>query len=74
MAGAAGFASCVLHFCQELEEFWAYQELLEPFARRLSSCCSPELLPLLELPGVQVRRLPCHNHGCPSCFIRNFPN
>ena len=25
MAGAASFASSVLHFCQELEEFWAYQ-------------------------------------------------
>ena len=25
MAGAASFAACVLHFCQELEEFWAYQ-------------------------------------------------
>jgi len=56
MSGAASFASSVLHFCQELEEFWAYQELLEPFARRLSSCASPELLPLLELPGVRAPR------------------
>ena len=34
----------------------ALQELLEPFARRLSSCASPELLPLLELPGVRAAR------------------
>ena len=56
MGGAASFASGVLRFCQELEEFWAYQDLLEPFARRLSSCASPELLPLLELPSVQAAR------------------
>ena len=29
---------------------------MEPFARRLSSCASPELLPLLELPGVRAPR------------------
>ena len=52
MSSATSFASCVFHFCQEFEEFWAYQELLEPFAARLSSCCSPELLPLLDLPGM----------------------
>ena len=65
MSGAASSASSVLHFCQELEEFWAYQvlqhqmfktkmksqDLLEPFAARLSSCCSPELLPLLDIAG-----------------------
>ena len=56
MAGAASFASSVLHFCQELEEFWAYQELLEPFSRRLAHCCVPELLPLLDLPGVKIGR------------------
>jgi len=56
MSSAASFASCVFHFCQELEEFWAYQELLEPFAARLSSCCSPELLPLLDIAGVKAGR------------------
>jgi len=56
MSSATSFASCVFHFCQEFEEFWAYQELLEPFAARLSSCCSPELLPLLDLPGVKAVR------------------
>ena len=56
MASAASFSSCVFHFCQEVEEFWAYQELLEPFSRRLAHCCSPELLPLLDLPGVKAGR------------------
>ena len=56
MSSAASFASSVYHFCQEIEEFWAYQELLEPFSRRLAHCCLPELLPLLELPGVKIGR------------------
>jgi len=56
MSSAASFCSCVFHFCQEVEEFWAYQELLEPFSRRLAHCCSPELLPLLDLPGVKSGR------------------
>merc|ERR1712112_548605 len=56
MSSAASFSSSVLHFCQEIEEFWAYQELLEPFSRRLAHCCTPELLPLLDLPGVKVGR------------------
>jgi len=56
MNSAASFASSVLHFSQEIEEFWAYQELLEPFVKRLAHCCSPELLPLLELPAVKAGR------------------
>ena len=36
MAGAASFASSVVHFCQELEEFWAYQvQLMLNFFRML---------------------------------------
>lgn len=56
MSSAASFASSVLNFCQEIEEFWAYQELLEPFVKRLAHCSSPEMLPLLELPGVKAGR------------------
>ena len=56
MSSAASFSASVFHFCQEVEEFWAYQELLEPFSRRLAHCCSPELLPLLDLPGVKIGR------------------
>jgi len=56
MASAASFSNSVLSFCLEIEEFWAYQELLEPFTKRLAHCCSPELLPLLELPAVKAGR------------------
>lgn len=56
MSSAASFSNSVFHFCQEIEEFWAYQELLEPFSRRLAHCCLPELLPLLDLPGVKIGR------------------
>ena len=34
MSGAASFGSSVLHFCQELEEFWAYQVFI-----RLKTLC-----------------------------------
>ena len=56
MSSAASFSASIFHFCQEVEEFWAYQDLLEPFSKRLAHCCSPDLLPLLDLPGVKIGR------------------
>jgi len=56
LAGAASFASCVYHFVSELDEFWAFSELLLPFSRELSLCCSSELVPLMELPSVAKGR------------------
>jgi len=52
VSSAASFASCVCHFTQELDEFWAFSELLSPFSRELSMCCTSELIPLMELPSV----------------------
>lgn len=56
LSSAASFASCVYHFTQELEEFWPYTELLLPFSRDLSMCCTSELIPLMELPSVSKGR------------------
>ena len=56
LSSAASFASCVFHFVQELDEFWAFSDLLLPFNRELSMCCTSELIPLLELPSVTKGR------------------
>ena len=56
LSSAASFASCVFHFVQELDEFWAFSELLLPFSRDLSMCCTSELIPLMELPSVAKGR------------------
>ncbi|XP_021350705.1 helicase POLQ-like isoform X1 [Mizuhopecten yessoensis] len=56
LSSAASFASCVYHFCQELDEFWPYQDLFGNFVQRLSYCVSPELIPLMEIPGVKLGR------------------
>lgn len=56
LSSSASFASCVYHFVQELDEFWAFAELLLPFSRELSMCCTSELIPLMELPSVAKGR------------------
>ncbi|NXS53111.1 HELQ Helicase, partial [Brachypteracias leptosomus] len=49
---AASFASCVLHFCEELEEFWVYKALLTELTKQLTYCVKTELIPLMEVAGV----------------------
>ncbi|TNN56828.1 Helicase POLQ-like [Liparis tanakae] len=56
----SAFCSCVLHFTQELEEFWPFRALLVDLTRRLSYCVAAELVPLMEVAGVlesRARRL-----------------
>ncbi|XP_068249203.1 helicase POLQ-like isoform X2 [Palaemon carinicauda] len=56
LLASSSFSSCVQHFCQEMEELWAFRDLLCTFSRQLSGCCSAELLPLLDIPGVKMGR------------------
>ncbi|KAM9142557.1 helicase POLQ-like isoform 1-T1 [Pangshura tecta] len=53
---AASFSSCVLHFCEELEEFWVYKALLTELTKRLTYCVKAELIPLMEVAGVLESR------------------
>nr|CAH7726866.1 unnamed protein product [Callosobruchus chinensis] len=56
MTVAATFATNVVNFCEELEEFWPYAYLLKGMGQRLSHCCVKELLPLMDLPAVKQSR------------------
>ncbi|KAM6071579.1 helicase POLQ-like isoform 2-T2 [Theristicus caerulescens] len=61
---AASFASCVLHFCEELEEFWVYKALLTELTKRLTYCVKTELIPLMEVAGVlEARAKQLYNAG-----------
>ncbi|XP_036620820.1 helicase POLQ-like [Trichosurus vulpecula] len=56
LSGAASFCSCVLHFCEELEEFWVYRALLTELTKKLSYCVKADLVPLMEVAGVLESR------------------
>ncbi|KAI4893187.1 hypothetical protein NFI96_018502, partial [Prochilodus magdalenae] len=56
LSSASAFCSCVLHFTEELEEFWAYKALLTELTRRLTYCVQAELIPLMEVAGVMEHR------------------
>ncbi|XP_042652258.1 helicase POLQ-like isoform X2 [Tyto alba] len=61
---AASFASCVLHFCEELEEFWVYKALLTELTKQLTYCVKAELIPLMEVAGVlEARAKQLYNAG-----------
>ncbi|XP_030005836.1 helicase POLQ-like isoform X2 [Sphaeramia orbicularis] len=53
---SSAFCSCVLHFTEELEEFWPFKALLMELTRRLSYCVKAELIPLMEVAGVMESR------------------
>uniref|UniRef100_A0AAR2K3M1 Helicase, POLQ like n=1 Tax=Pygocentrus nattereri TaxID=42514 RepID=A0AAR2K3M1_PYGNA len=54
LSSASAFCSCVLHFTEELEEFWAYKALLTELTRRLTYCVQTELIPLMEVTHVCI--------------------
>nr|XP_025967920.1 helicase POLQ-like isoform X2 [Dromaius novaehollandiae] len=64
LTSAASFASCVLHFCEELEEFWVYKALLTELTKQLTYCVKAELIPLMEVAGVlEARAKQLYNAG-----------
>ncbi|KAM3599557.1 uncharacterized protein V6R79_007887 [Siganus canaliculatus] len=56
LSSSSAFCSCVLHFTEELEEFWPFRALLGELTRRLSYCVRTELIPLMEVSGVMESR------------------
>lgn len=56
MSNAAMEASCLLKYCEEIEEFWAFRELFKNLSQRLSNICTVELVPLMQLPCVKLVR------------------
>ncbi|XP_071328198.1 helicase POLQ-like isoform X2 [Trachinotus anak] len=56
LSSSSAFCSCVLHFTEELEEFWPFKALLTELTRRLSYCVKAELIPLMEVAGVLESR------------------
>ncbi|VTJ69097.1 helicase POLQ-like isoform X1 [Marmota monax] len=67
LTGAASFSSCVLHFCEELEEFWVYRALLVELTKKLTYCVKAELIPLMEVTGVlEGRAKQLYNAGYKS--------
>uniref|UniRef100_A0A4W3J0M3 Helicase, POLQ like n=1 Tax=Callorhinchus milii TaxID=7868 RepID=A0A4W3J0M3_CALMI len=70
---AAAFSSSVLHFCEELEEFWAYRSLFKELTHKLSFCVKTELVPLMEVSGVmEGRACQLYNAGYKSlCHLAN---
>ncbi|XP_057585849.1 helicase POLQ-like isoform X7 [Hippopotamus amphibius kiboko] len=67
LSGAAAFSSCVLHFCEELEEFWVYRALFVELTKKLTYCVKAELIPLMEVTGVlEGRARQLYNAGYKS--------
>lgn len=54
MHSASSKAYSIFKFCEMYEDFWAFKQILEVFSKRLSYCCSDELLALMELPAVKI--------------------
>ncbi|XP_034047739.1 helicase POLQ-like [Thalassophryne amazonica] len=85
LSSSSAFCSCVLHFTEELEEFWPFKALFTELTRRLSYCAKAELIPLMEVSGVMEFRarqlydagyktLPLLAHADPRVLARTIDN
>lgn len=63
-------ASCLLKFCEELEEFWAFRELFKNLSTRLSNICTVELVPLMQLPSVKMVKITQILNSCDQIFFQ----
>ena len=53
----ASNTASLLRFVEEFKkEFWALDRLLPEVSKRLTYCCSPDIIPLMELNGVKINR------------------
>lgn len=53
---SASYSVSVSKFCQEIQEFWAFEAVLSVISSRLRHCCTAELIPLMDLPAVRLGR------------------
>ena len=57
MSSASNNANKLLRFVDEIgAPLWAYKRLMPDVCEALTYCCSPELIPLMKLPGIRIPR------------------
>ncbi|KAI0980428.1 hypothetical protein GJ496_001339 [Pomphorhynchus laevis] len=68
---ASSFAFSILRFCEcYSERYWSICVLLPNFIKRLTHCVKPELIELMELPGVRkARACQLYNNGYTNVIL-----
>ncbi|KAK1176190.1 helicase POLQ-like isoform X1 [Acipenser oxyrinchus oxyrinchus] len=77
LGSSSAFCSCVVHFTEELEEFWAYRALFIELTKRLTYCVKAELIPLMEVAGIleaRAKQLYCAGYKTLAHLANADPN